>query len=96
VQLEVLDASKPLPEELRGQFDVVHIRLLQSVILNDDPGWVISHCKELLKPGGYLQWEEFDPMAVSLYKHDGKAENLERLTEILQNRAPARSVVFIN
>ena len=60
--------------------------------MNDDPGWVISHCMELLRPGGYLQWEEFDPMAVALHKHDGKAENLQKLADILQNRVPARSV----
>ncbi|MCJ1386031.1 hypothetical protein MMC17_009156 [Xylographa soralifera] len=88
VQLKTVDASKPPPAELQGQFDVVHVRLLQSVIMNDDPEWVISHCMQLLRPGGYLQWEEFDPMAAALHKHDVKAQNLEKLVEILQSRVP--------
>lgn len=89
VQLRVLDASKPPPSEFRGQFDVVHVRLMQSVVTDDDPEWIISHCLQLLRPGGYLQWEEFDPMAVALHQHDGKAKNLEKLVGILQNRVPA-------
>lgn len=94
VQLKVLDASKPPPDEWKSQFDVVHIRLLQSVIIDDDPSGFIAHCTELLRPGGYLQWEEFDPMAMTLYKHDGKAENLQKLSDMLKNRAPAKSVVL--
>ena len=90
VQLRVVDASKSLPEEFKGQFDVVHVRLLQSVIMNDDPAWVILHCMELLRPGGYLQWEEFDPMAVTLHKYNENAERLQQLIDTLQNRVPAR------
>ena len=92
VQLKLLDATKPLPAELRGQFDVVHIRLLQSIILDNDPSNIICHCKELLRPGGYVQWEEFDPAAVDLHDHNGKAQNLQKLRNMLQDRAPARSV----
>lgn len=90
MELKVVDASKPPPEELRGQFDIVHVRLLQSVIVNDDPEWVIAHCMELLRPGGYLQWEEFDPMGTALHKRNGKAESLQTLIEISQSRVPAR------
>ena len=61
--------------------------------MDDDPSRIISHCMELLRPGGYLQWEEFDPMAVALHKHDGKAKNLQNLADVLQNRAPAESFI---
>ncbi|KAI1180230.1 hypothetical protein F4777DRAFT_365900 [Nemania sp. FL0916] len=93
MRLEVLDAKRPPPPDLVGTFDVVHVRLVQSVIFDDDPGCILSHCFELLKPGGYLQWEEFDPMAVILHRHDDGAENLQKLTDMLQKRAPASWIV---
>jgi SAM-dependent methyltransferase len=48
VTLGVLDATKPPPLDLCGKYDVVHVRLLISVVDNDDPGPVISHCLNLL------------------------------------------------
>ncbi|QKX61749.1 uncharacterized protein TRUGW13939_08905 [Talaromyces rugulosus] len=87
VQLRAVDASKPAPEELKGQYDVVHIRLLQSVVHNDDPTWIIDHSIELLRPGGYLQWEEFDPLQVDLHEN-GQAPNLAKLVEKLETRVP--------
>ena len=64
----------------------MHIRLLQSVIIYNDPSGFIAHCTELLRPGGYHQREEFDLMAMTL--------NLQKLSDMLQNRAPAKSVVL--
>ncbi|KAI0399833.1 S-adenosyl-L-methionine-dependent methyltransferase [Xylaria palmicola] len=55
-QLDIL--AKPLPAELVGTYDVVHIRAFVSVIPNADLTPVLSTAFELLKPGGYLQWEE--------------------------------------
>ncbi|KAI2635194.1 hypothetical protein GGS21DRAFT_543473 [Xylaria nigripes] len=49
------------PQSLHGQFDVVHIRLVLSLVGKDSPRPIIQHVKKLLKPGGYLQWDEFDP-----------------------------------
>ncbi|KAI0875226.1 hypothetical protein GGS24DRAFT_515798 [Hypoxylon argillaceum] len=49
------------PQSLHGQFDVVHIRLVLSLIRSGSPKPVIQHIKMLLKPGGYLQWDELDP-----------------------------------
>jgi hypothetical protein len=34
--------------ELHGQYDVVHLRLLQFVLQNNDPSWAIEHCMVLL------------------------------------------------
>ncbi|TGJ75779.1 hypothetical protein E0Z10_g10958 [Xylaria hypoxylon] len=55
-QLDIL--AKPLPAELLGTYDVVHIRAFASVIPDGDLTPVLSVASELLKPGGYLQWEE--------------------------------------
>lgn len=43
-----MDASKPPPEEDLEMYDVVHIRLLQSVVKDNDPDWIVTHCLGLL------------------------------------------------
>ncbi|KAJ8112890.1 hypothetical protein ONZ43_g5285 [Nemania bipapillata] len=55
-QLDIL--AKPLPTELIGVYDVVHIRALGSIISDADLSPVLSVAFELLKPGGYIQWDE--------------------------------------
>ncbi|KPI45733.1 uncharacterized protein AB675_538 [Cyphellophora attinorum] len=59
VQFEKLDAAAAaVPERLQGGFDVVHCRLMLGAIRdgNADP-WIETFLA-LLKPGGYLQWDE--------------------------------------
>ncbi|KAJ3572599.1 hypothetical protein NPX13_g4996 [Xylaria arbuscula] len=59
VTLKKLDIlAKPLPIELIGVYDVVHIRALGSVIPTADLSPVLTVVFELLKPGGYIQWDE--------------------------------------
>ncbi|MCJ1432519.1 hypothetical protein MMC27_001876 [Xylographa pallens] len=48
------------PQEFVGQFDIVHVRLVTLVIKNNDPVRLIENLRKLLKPGGYLQWDEVD------------------------------------
>ncbi|KAI4092011.1 MAG: hypothetical protein LQ339_008015 [Xanthoria mediterranea] len=47
------------PAALRRKFDVVHIRLVCLVTV-DGPSSMIGNIAMLLKPNGYLQWEELD------------------------------------
>lgn len=47
-----------VPEDLRGKYDIVHIRLVSVVIQGDDPLPVIRNLLKMLKPNGYLQWDE--------------------------------------
>ncbi|TRX98934.1 hypothetical protein FHL15_000276 [Xylaria flabelliformis] len=49
------------PKSLHGQFDAVHLRLVLTLIRSGSPKPIIQHVKMLLKPGGYLQWDEADP-----------------------------------
>ncbi|KAK7999699.1 hypothetical protein PG990_012299 [Apiospora arundinis] len=60
VTLKKLDILvKTFPSDLNGVYDVVHIRAFDSVITNAytlKP--VLAVASELLKPGGFLQWEE--------------------------------------
>ncbi|KAI0185625.1 S-adenosyl-L-methionine-dependent methyltransferase [Xylaria flabelliformis] len=60
VSLTVLDAKQPLPEDLHGQYDLVHVRLLVAAMLPGDWDTVVRNLCLLLKPGGHLQWEECD------------------------------------
>lgn len=58
VTLELGDFKKPIPEELRGKFDLVNVRL---IIISMGVGvWepTLQNILTLLKPGGAIQWVE--------------------------------------
>lgn len=48
ISIRKLDILKPLPEELVGQYDIVHVRLLLCVIRNDDPVPVLTNLLKML------------------------------------------------
>ncbi|KAI1815831.1 hypothetical protein GGS20DRAFT_306978 [Poronia punctata] len=59
VSLHKLDVlAQPLPENLIGAYDIVHIRAFSSLVLHNDPSPIISAAKAMLKPGGWIQWDE--------------------------------------
>ena len=60
VGLHQWDVFSPIPPEFRYQFEVVHIRLALFVVRDNDPRPIFRNVLELLKPGGYLQWDEFN------------------------------------
>ncbi|KAL2811275.1 S-adenosyl-L-methionine-dependent methyltransferase [Aspergillus granulosus] len=60
VSLRTLDILKPIPEELKGQYDVVCIRYFGVLIKNNKPDFVLRNLVDMLKPGGYIQWVEAD------------------------------------
>ncbi|KAI1150470.1 S-adenosyl-L-methionine-dependent methyltransferase [Nemania diffusa] len=53
--------SKPLPEEFVGAYDVVHVRAFVSIILHGETTPLLSTALAMLKPGGWIQWEELNP-----------------------------------
>ncbi|OTB07440.1 hypothetical protein M426DRAFT_318119 [Hypoxylon sp. CI-4A] len=55
-KLDIL--AKPLPDELVGAYDIVHIRAFVSIIVNEDTKPLLSTALAMLKPGGWIQWEE--------------------------------------
>ena len=55
-ELDVL--AKQLPAEIVGTYDVVHIRGFTSMIINSDVKPLLTTALALLKPGGWLQWED--------------------------------------
>ena len=54
------DVYQAPPVELQGRYDIVHARLLFVVVQDGDPAPMIRNMMLLLKPGGYLQWDELD------------------------------------
>ncbi|KAI0812859.1 S-adenosyl-L-methionine-dependent methyltransferase [Xylaria sp. FL0064] len=75
------------PEDLIGQYDVVHLRLLIFVLLDDEIPAVLQKLIKLLKPGGYLQWDESDISSSRIEKTQpgNKIEAVTRLLEISKN-----------
>lgn len=54
VRLSTLDATKEPPEDLKNQFDVVHMRFMQSILSDDDPNSLIRHCANLLRMSNHI------------------------------------------
>ncbi|KAL2819613.1 S-adenosyl-L-methionine-dependent methyltransferase [Aspergillus cavernicola] len=49
-----------VPNDLIGKFDVVHLRLLVLVVQQSDPLPIIRNVFQMLKPGGYIQWDDLN------------------------------------
>ncbi|KAI0205454.1 S-adenosyl-L-methionine-dependent methyltransferase [Astrocystis sublimbata] len=60
LEFKSMDVKREVPPELRGKYDLVHVRLLAAAMLPDEWEPVVSNIAQLLKPGGYIQWEECD------------------------------------
>lgn len=60
VTFNELDIFEPIPEQLVGRYDVVYLRLFVCVTQSRDPIELLRALLKLLKPGGYLQWQEWD------------------------------------
>ncbi|KAJ5711401.1 hypothetical protein N7488_005557 [Penicillium malachiteum] len=58
VTFDLLNIFQDILSSLIGQFDVVHIRLWAFIIRGNDPSLLIQNAAKMLKPGGYLQWED--------------------------------------
>lgn len=59
VRLQKFDVlADTLPAEMIGVYDLVHIRAFVSMILDGNLRPLLSVVLKLLKPGGFLQWEE--------------------------------------
>jgi SAM-dependent methyltransferase len=64
----------PVPDHLIGKYDIVHLRLLILVVQNSDPVPVIRNVSRLLKPGGYIQWDDLNYPDTHIVKTDAGRE----------------------
>ncbi|KAI0528428.1 hypothetical protein GGR58DRAFT_320518 [Xylaria digitata] len=75
------------PSQFLEYFDIVHVRLITVVVKNNDPRPILKNLTKLLKPGGYLQWDEVDTIGCSIKTAPGvTAENLDFLFSQLKGR----------
>lgn len=58
VKLSFADTMKPFPQEILGIYDVVHVRALMYALKAHEWATAVANLRTLLKPGGYLFWEE--------------------------------------
>ncbi|KAI4863270.1 hypothetical protein F4820DRAFT_450133 [Hypoxylon rubiginosum] len=87
ISMHAWDIFQEPPARFMGYFDVVHVRLITVVVRNNDPQPVLANLTKLLKPGGYLQWDEVDTIGSSTKVVSGRAgENLDELFAQLKGR----------
>jgi len=48
MSLQVLDIHKPVPEDFKGKYDVVNVRLFLTVVKNDDPSPIIRNLMDMI------------------------------------------------
>ncbi|PYI08853.1 LaeA-like methyltransferase [Aspergillus sclerotiicarbonarius CBS 121057] len=60
IHLSVHDLTDPFPREHWNRYDLVHVRLLVAALEEYEYRAAITNIYNILKPGGYLQWEEID------------------------------------
>ncbi|KAK6069523.1 hypothetical protein SCUP234_10605 [Seiridium cupressi] len=60
INLRHWNVKDSVPGDFAGTYDIVHGPFFSFVLLNDEVSGVVKKLHALLKPGGYLQWEEAD------------------------------------
>ena len=84
ITTHVLDAFTPeLPEEWDGKFDIVHIRAITSAVKDNAVEPLIKNLVKMLKPGGYLQWDDGSPSA-TMAQSPNPSISCEASTEIVK------------
>ncbi|KNB08941.1 hypothetical protein FOXG_09627 [Fusarium oxysporum f. sp. lycopersici 4287] len=58
IKLSLGDVFEPIPENLVGKYDLVHVRLLMVALKAGDWVPVAKNLQSLLRPGGYILWDE--------------------------------------
>ncbi|CRG89158.1 hypothetical protein PISL3812_06194 [Talaromyces islandicus] len=94
VSFRVADAMREPPVELWGKFDIVHLRLFFCVVDKNDPLSAFNFCLKLLKPGGFLQWDEYDQADTIPFKVLPKAP-ITAMTEMRQGFNNGRQLSWI-
>ncbi|KAF2225763.1 hypothetical protein BDZ85DRAFT_279423 [Elsinoe ampelina] len=56
VKFSYFNAYEDVPEQFIGRYDLIHARFLLALVKNDDPIPLV----QMLKPDGYIQWNETD------------------------------------
>lgn len=74
ITLQHWDVFTNVPASLECQYDLVHVRLLVLVLSGVDPMPVIRRLFQLVRPGGYIQWDELDCVNMKIKKVNPSVE----------------------
>ena len=87
VSLGTWNIYEPPPVELVGIYDIVHIRLVGVVVQSKDTAAILKNLTLLLKPHGWLQWDELD-ISESIVVHSagdgGKTDAMQRMDKLMK------------
>lgn len=74
--------------EMLGRYDVVHTRLIFTVVQDEDARPIINSLMRLLKPGGWLQWDELNVEHSFLMRVETgvQAPVMEKMLEVLKKK----------
>ncbi|KAF3083860.1 hypothetical protein TWF569_001392 [Orbilia oligospora] len=61
VSFSLLNVLEPISETLYEKYDVVHIRGLSFVLKIEEWDGVVKNVAKMIRPGGYLVWNETNP-----------------------------------
>lgn len=88
VSLRVWNILEEIPDDLLGNFDFIHVRLAVLVIRNSDPQPLLQRIMKLLKPGGYLQWDELNYAGITVETTNtlAKIHALDRFRDMIVSR----------
>lgn len=92
LERNILDTD--FAKEYQESFDIVHIRAFGSLIKNSDTSPVCHAAKSLLKPGGYIQWEEADQSNMHSFLEGKPAPKATTLIQLLAAGGKATGVTF--
>ncbi|KAL7937007.1 hypothetical protein V8C35DRAFT_213265 [Trichoderma chlorosporum] len=84
ITLQVMNAFDEVPAEHFEKYDVVHLRLWCAIVKGCNTLPLIRHATQLLKPGGYLQWDEYDPSRSGSTVKGAEAEKLYSLASLIR------------
>ncbi|KAL2054873.1 hypothetical protein ABVK25_004695 [Lepraria finkii] len=70
VAMHKLDAFSPLPHDLVGKYDIVHLRLFTVLMKHNNPVPLLRNLIGMLKPNGYIQWDEHDHISQKVVTAD--------------------------
>ncbi|MCJ1316255.1 hypothetical protein MMC15_001576 [Xylographa vitiligo] len=87
VSLSLWDIFQGPPENLIGTYNIVHMRLL-AVVIKHNPVTVVKNVAKLLKPGGYLQWDEMNitPSIIARVNDSVKIDATTRMDQLMKTR----------
>ncbi|KAL7917296.1 S-adenosyl-L-methionine-dependent methyltransferase [Trichoderma austrokoningii] len=84
------DAFEAFPAEFLGSFDVVNLRFFITLLNGKNIRPLLDNLKSLLKPGGFLQWLDFDPRSAKAIAIDPDMHmpRTESVTRIMRKAQP--------